>query len=466
MMTISPARRAAFEILRRVEQESAYASVLLAALDRRMRDDDRALCHELVLSVLRKQLWLDRVLEHFADRTIAKIDLPVRLALRLGLYQLRFLSRIPASAAVNESVNLVRAAGVKSAGSFVNAVLRRATREPDYDPTARVTDAVEKLAMETSHPTWMIDRWVNAFGFEAAQALACANNEPAPAAFRFTAKAIQSSANVPQLLKELNDNGVLLSPSKVAPDGWRVTGYRTARGSERVQAGKDAGGPQARMRALLRKLSQDGLIYLQDEASQLIAHLLSAQSGDRVLDVCAAPGSKTTHIAALAPGATIIAGDLHEHRLQTMAELALCQGARNVQLFAYDATCALPFADKSFGRVLVDAPCSGTGTLRHNPEIRWRLQPSDISGLSVKQKSILAIASAAVRAGGLLVYSTCSLEPEENEIVINNFLAENSDFTAVPLDHPELQTQAGAIRTWPHRQSVDGFFVVMLERRN
>src|SRR5216684_4088112 len=185
-MTTSPARRAAFQILRRVELEGAYASVLLAGLDPEMREDDRALCHEVVLGVLRRQLWLDRLIEHCAKRRIDKIDLPVKLALRLGLYQLRFLSRVPPSAAVNESVNLVRAAGLRSAASFANAVLRAATREPDFDPTAGLGGAAEKLSIETSHPLWLIGRWIVAFGFEETVALAHANNEPAPVAFRFT----------------------------------------------------------------------------------------------------------------------------------------------------------------------------------------------------------------------------------------------------------------------------------------
>src|SRR5438067_8577338 len=162
-MTISPARRSAFEILRRVETESAYASVLLASLDDRMREADRALCHEVVMGALRRRLWLDRTLEHFANRPIEKLDLAVRLALETALYQLRFLTRIPPSAAVNESVNLVRAAGVKSAASFVNAVLRRATREPDFDPTNLIDDRFEKLAIQTSHPRWLIERWAAAF---------------------------------------------------------------------------------------------------------------------------------------------------------------------------------------------------------------------------------------------------------------------------------------------------------------
>lgn len=439
-MTTSPARRAALRILRRVELEGAYASVLLASLDPEMREDDRALCHELVLGVLRRQLWLDRAIEHFAKRSIDKLDLPVKLALRLGLYQLRFLSRIPPSAAVNESVNLVRAAGLRSAATFANAVLRHATREPDYDPASGVESAAEKLAIETSHPLWVIERWIGAFGFAETESLARANNEPAPVAFRFT----QRRKDGKQIIEELESKGAQVSPSKIAPDAWRIVG---------------AGGA-------VRELARDGVIYLQDEASQLVAHLLGAQPGDRVLDVCAAPGSKTTHLAALAPQALIIAGDLHAHRLRTLGELAKQQSASNIAAVACDATQRLPFNEASFDRVLVDAPCSGTGTLRRNPEIRWRLNAADVDELSSKQLSILSNAAAMVRQGGRLVYSTCALEPEEDEMVVERFAKEHGEFAPVQLgDSNDLQTETAAIRTWPHRHGTDGFFVAVFERR-
>jgi 16S rRNA (cytosine967-C5)-methyltransferase len=439
-MTTSPARRAAFQILRRVELEGAYASVLLANLDPEMREDDRALCHELVFGVLRRQLWLDRAIEHFAKRNIDKIDLPVKLALRLGLYQLRFLSRIPPSAAVNESVNLVRAAGLRSAASFANAVLRHATREPDHDPASGVEDPAEKLAIETSHPMWLIERWTSAFGFAETEGLARANNEPAPVAFRFT----QRHKDAKQIIEKLESKGAHISPSNIAPDAWRVDGAGST----------------------VRELARDGLIYLQDEASQLVGHLLGAQPGDRVLDVCAAPGSKTTHLAALAPQAQIIAGDLHAHRLRTLRELAKQQEAGNIALLACDATQRLPFNEASFDRVLVDAPCSGTGTLRRNPEIRWRLSAAEIAELSSKQFSILSNAAAMVRPGGRLIYSTCALEPAEDEMVVERFAREHNEFAQVELAAAnDLQTETGAIRTWPHRHGTDGFFVAAFERR-
>src|SRR3954470_17419821 len=182
--TVSPARRAAFNILRRVEEEGAYAATLLAAHDAEMRAEDRSLAYELVLGVLRWQLWLDALIEHYAGRSGESLDAPVRRSLRLGLYQLRFLSRIPASAIVNESVNLAYAARLRSAAAFINAVLRRATREPDYDPAAQVADPIARLAVETSHPAWLIERWVKAFGETETENFARANNEAPPTAFR------------------------------------------------------------------------------------------------------------------------------------------------------------------------------------------------------------------------------------------------------------------------------------------
>lgn len=450
-MPISPARRAAFEILRRVAEESAYASSLLANLDERLRGDDRSLCHELVLGVLRRQLWLDRVLEHLADRRLDKVDLPVMLALRLGLYQLRFLSRVPPSAAVNESVNLVRAAGLRSAAGFANAVLRRATRELDYDPAGNLPDPIEKLAIETSHPQWLLERWSKVLGLESAGALARANNEPAPVAFRLTSKSIADKDGAGPIIDQLTAAGMEVEPSKIAPNSWRVSGHQPS---------------------MLRQLTSAGLIYLQDEASQLVAHYLDVQPDDRVLDLCAAPGSKTTLIAVLAPRATLVGVDLYEHRLRTLRELAATQGGDSIHLTVADATGVLPFAQASFDRVLVDAPCSGTGTLRRNPEIRWHLKLSDITELATKQERILEQAAEMVRPGGRLVYSTCSLESEENEAVVEAFLKAHPTFDPLTLPDLRISNQPGdlaaargAIRTWPHRHDVDGFFMIAFQRR-
>jgi len=437
-MPVSVARRSAFEVLRRVETESAFASVLLATLDGNMREDDRALCHELVLGVLRRKLWLDRAIEHFANRRFEKLDLTVRLALELGLYQLRFLTRVPPSAAVNESVNLVRTSREKSAAGFVNAVLRRATREPDYDPAAGLASRIEELSIQTSHPSSLVERWVNAFGFEAAAEFAGANNEASPTAFRLTSRADRK-----EVIEELRAAGAELIESKISPDAWRVTGAT----------------------GVLRQLVDRGGIYLQDEASQLLAHVLDAKPEDCVLDVTGAPGSKATHIATLAPKARVIAGDIHLHRAKTMRRLAEKQGV-SINVILHDATKTLPFQNDSFDRVLLDAPCSGTGTLRRNPEIRYRLTTRSIGELSQQQRSMLSHSARVVRPGGRLTYSTCSVEPEENEQVVDDFRAQHPQFVRVdPAAPKELLTSAGYVRTWPHRDSCDGFFIACFERR-
>lgn len=410
-----------------------------------MRSEDRALCYELVLGVLRRQLWLDRLIEHYARRGADKLDTPVRLALRLGLYQLRFLARVPASAAVNESVNLAYEAKMGSAAALINAVLRRATREPGYDPSADIVDGVEKLAVETSHPAWMIRRWVEQFGEVETRQLAQANNRTAPIAFRINTL----RANADEIIERLRAAGEPVEPSGLAPGAWRMTG-----GSGQV----------------LRQLAGEGLIYLQDEASQLVAHAVGARPGERVLDLCAAPGGKTTHIAVLAGDqALVVAGDIHQHRLRVVGELAARQRLACIRLIQFNAAEALPFADHFFDRVLVDAPCTGTGTLRRNPEIRWRIRADNIAQSAARQQQILRCAARMVRPGGRLVYSTCSVEREENEDAVTALLKEHTAFTQVPVAGGSLlrqRTAPGAARTWPHRDDASGFFIAVMERQS
>jgi 16S rRNA (cytosine967-C5)-methyltransferase len=249
------------------------------------------------------------------------------------------------------------------------------------------------------------------------------------------------------VLEELRSEGATLTPSRIAPDAWRIEGAS----------------------ACLRQLSRQGGVYIQDEASQLVAHVLGAQAGERVLDACAAPGSKTTHIASLTPALKLlVAGDIHAHRLRVVQEACARLSLKGVQLAAYDATISLPFADGSFDRVLVDAPCTGTGTLRRNPEIRWRISPSDVAELAARQQLILRNAARMVAAGGHLVYSTCSIEPEENEAVVAKFLQESDGFRPLRLPAPAaLHSEQGTTaRTWPQRDGADGFFIAALERRN
>lgn len=397
--------------------------MLLAAEEPRLKPVDRALCHELVLGVLRWQLFLDKILEHFSKRSVESLDAPVRIALRLGLYQLRFLTRIPSSAAVNESVSLVRAARLSSATAFVNAVLRRAVREAEYDPAADVSDPFEKLAVQTSHPLWLIERWVRSFGLEETEAFARANNTVPPVAFRV----VQTRGVEADVLEKLRSAGATLKASQIVDGAWRVAGATP----------------------IVRELAAKGEIYLQDEASQLVGHAMEAKPGERVLDACAAPGGKTTLIAERANDqAFIVAADRSETRIATVVATMRLHQLKSITPVILDATEQLPFASESFDRVLVDAPCSGTGTLRGNPEIRWRLAPEDFEKFAAQQKRIVRTAIEVLKPGGRLVYSTCSVELEENEEVIKDL-------------NLKLIRK---LRTWPHREGSDGFFISILEK--
>ena len=428
---VSPARRAAFEILREVEA-GAFSSILLAAHEPALKPSDRALTHELVLGVLRWQLWLDKSIEHFAKRSVASLDLAVRLVLRLGLYQLRFLERVPASAAVNESVNLVRSARVSSAAAFVNAVLRRAIRESDFDPTAELTDPVEKLAVETSHPAWLIQRWVESFGVVETAAFARANNLVPPTAFRLGGGEHREGKPDPsQIVDRLSEAGAIVELSQVAADAWRVSGATS----------------------LVRELAASGQIYLQDEASQLVAQTVNVEPGERVLDLCAAPGGKTTLMAQRAKdSALIVASDISERRLGTTIKTKSLHELKSIKFLLLDAAQNLPFENGVFDRILIDAPCSGTGTLRRNPEIRWRITEQDIHELAAQQRLFLKNAACVLKPGGQLVYSTCSIERDENEDVIETFQRENSEFKLI-------KTR----RLWPHHEGTDGFFIASLQ---
>jgi 16S rRNA (cytosine967-C5)-methyltransferase len=437
--SVSPARLTAFEILRRVE-DGAYASFLLASKEETLKPADRALAHELVQGVLRRQSFLDHLIQHFSNRSPDSLDQPVRIALRLGLYQLRFLDRIPPSASVNESVNLTRRARLRSAEGFVNAVLRRADRERDYDPLVGLTDPIDRLAMETSHPRWLLERWATAFGFDFSAEFARANNQIPPLAFRVV-KGVGHESEIVQALKA---SGGTLVRSKVATSAWVL---------------------QGNPRKLL-ELASEGKVYIQDDASQLAAEIVAAEASDRVLDVCAAPGSKTSQVASTDQRFEVIAADVNEARLRTVAATIELHRLSNIRCVVMDGLRDFPFKEGSFDTVFVDAPCSGTGTLRRNPEIRWRISAGDIQDLSARQSQILSNAAGLVTNGGRLIYSTCSVEPEENEKVLRTFLDSHAQFEQLePRISRALLTAEKTVRTWPQVHGSDGFFVGVLKRK-
>lgn len=420
-MKISPARTSAFDILLRIEKEKAHSSVLLANYETSLTPADRALCHEVVLGTLRRQMLLDREMDILTGGK--KLDVEVRIAIRLGLYQLRFLTKVPQYSAINESVNLIQRAKKTSAKSLVNAVLRRSTRE---HVDLVFDDEIERISIEQSHPRWLIEKWATAFGVEQAEILATTNNTSPPTAFRIIG---EITDEVAELLRRSR-------PSEFV-DGCYIAPKGVARSDS---------------------------AYYQDEASQMTAQAVNVPTGGRFLDVCAAPGGKTGLIGQKATADLVVAGDIHDRRVTFLRENCRKQGAQ-VSIVQYDAVAGLPFADETFDSILVDAPCSGTGTIRHNPEIRYFIEPHDLSELQAKQLRILQNASKLLKKGGSLVYSTCSVEREENEDVCEQFATENSDFLKVePAVQRRFITDEGFARTWPPRDSLDGFFIAEFRR--
>ncbi len=455
-MKISPSRIAAFEILTKIEKEKAFSSVLLPLAEEKLETKDRALCHELTLGTLRKQIYLDLIIEKLTNGK--NIDLAVKIILRIGLYQMIFLDKIPAHAAINDSVNLVQMAKKTSAKGFVNAILRKFTRET---VELEFKDEVERLAVETSHPKWLIEKWIADFGFDETAKLAAANNETPKLTFRLTAKTREETKRRRDEETERRRDG----ETERRRDGEterRSDGATERRRDEETERRSDGATKQQ-----LFELAEKGEIYFQDEGSQMIGNAVELRANEKFLDICAAPGSKTTQISnfKFQISNLIVAGDLYFQRVRILQENCRNQGVDFVNILQYDAENALPFADESFDVVLLDAPCSGTGTIRHNPEIRYFLERKDFTELADKQLKILKNASKLIKQGGRIIYSTCSLEKEENELVCQQFLVENRGFHLVKPNIAErLLTTDGFARTFPQNDSMDGFFIAMFEK--
>ena len=454
-MAVSPARKIAYEILRRVEAEGAYASdVLHAELGANVKLADAALATGLTMGVLRWRRLLDFLLERHLKKTVERLDLAVTLALRLGIYQLRFLDKVPARAAVNESVEMVKLARKSSAATLVNAVLRRAAAEADA-PAEKFLPAniakAECFGILHSHPTWMVERWIERLGEAGAIAL------------------LQSNNHVPRLSCALHDE----SSREEVFSQLEKTGMRITQGMLLKSAFSVSGGSPARTQAF-----RAGNISIQDEASQVVPLLLGVHAGHRVLDVCAAPGGKTPAlIRAAGSKGLVIASDRYAHRLRAMRAQFERLGLAGTHLVELDATQPLPFRDE-FDRILVDAPCSGTGTLARHPEIRWRLEADQLAEFHSLQCQLLRTALAQLAPGGRLIYSTCSIEPEENENVVEEVLRHAKSIRRVaageaaqiltPHLAPGIQVRdlfagEGYFRTSPGVWHTDGFFAAILE---
>lgn len=437
----TPARRCAYAVVRRVLEQDAWADRALHAEAERLGLDrrERALATQLVYGTVQRLATLDHVIEALAKRPMARLDPPVRAALRIGAFQLAFLDRVPAHAAVGESVELVKA-DARHAAPLVNAVLRRAAREA-RDRIAALPDGTpQEAALRRSHPAWIAELWWEALGPDAARALMDAGNRPAEPALR--ANALKTTRE--ELLDRLP---VEAHAAPDLPDAVILDAPFDAHGSP---------------------LHRDGLFMPQSRAAQAVARVLDPRPGERVLDLCAAPGGKTTHLAALMRDeGEIVAVERHAGRARELRDTAARMGATCVSVRTGDATD--DHGDRTFHRVLVDPPCSDLGTLAARPDARWRKPADAPARLAEEQVAILRAGAEAVKPGGTLVYSTCTISPRENEGLIEGFLAESPDFAPEDLrsdlpvwEHPAV---AEFLLTLPHRDGTDGFFVARLRKK-
>lgn len=427
-LTVSPARAVAFRVLERVFDEGAWADRALvaearrAALDRR----DRALATRLVYGTVQQAATLDHLIRVFAGRPAGKLDAPLRTALRLGLFQLAYLERVPDHAAVTESVELAKARAPRGAG-LVNAVLRRGAREARELVDTLPDETLEQAALKHSHPAWIARLWWDTLGAETARGLMAAGNTAPEAVLR--ANTLRTTAAALAAVLPVESHTADGLPDALVLDGA-------------FDAHEHA-------------LHAAGHYMPQSRAAQAVARIVDPQPGERVLDLCAAPGGKSTHLAAL--GARVTAVERDPTRAEQLRATVARLGA-DVEVVCADARAV----EGRYDRVLVDPPCTDLGTLALRPDARWRKQPGDPQRLAGLQKQILAAGAACVKPGGVLVYSTCTISPAENEEQVRGFDLDPWRPSDLPSwDHPSV---TGVTQTLPHRDATDGFFIARLRR--
>lgn len=450
------ARTIAFRIVRRVEGQRAYASILLQNLPERLPREEIRLVTELVYGVLRHRLHDEHILASLAARPVGRIDPAVALLFRIAAHQILRLGGIPDHAAVHEAVEMAksRAAGggskrAAARARFLNAVLRRLCREKDALPLppwpgegARPGEVVRAFSIRWSHPRWIVKRWIQRLGRREAASLLEASNRRPPVFVRID----PGRGGLDQVEASLAAEGITSDPVSFPPGFLRIRG----------------GAPHR------TTVFREGRIYIQDPASGIVPRLLACGPGERVLDACAAPGGKALIISGdVGPAGRVVAADLHPARAGLVARNARRHGAGNILSVVCDA--AAPPFQRPFDAVLLDAPCSGTGVFRRDPETRFRVKESDLIDLARKQRAIFHGVAGLVKRGGRLVYSVCSLEPEEGEDRVREFLQEHPGFSREEIldrvgGRREMLGEDGGLRTWPHRHDMDGFYAASLRR--
>jgi 16S rRNA (cytosine967-C5)-methyltransferase len=457
---IARARIAAFDVLAAVAAGRADLPAAIARSRATLDDDrDRALTAEIATGVERWRAALDHLIEAAAARSIDRLDPEILTILRLSAYQLLYLTRVPAAAVVDDAVELTRRVRKRSASGFVNAVLRSLSRRraalalpprpADGDDGANRAAVLDYFSITLSHPRWLVSRWYDRLGFEAAERWLRFNNVPA----RLTLRANRLKLTPQALTERLAKEDVRVAAGRFAPDALIVEEGQPLR----VHGGHGL------------TLIDDGGFVVQDEASQLVSLLAGPAPARRVLDVCASPGGKTTAIAAaMSDSGLVVACDLRRKRIDLLKRTVAASGSTIVRIVQVDAERPLPFS-RPFDCVLLDVPCSGLGTLRRDPDIRWRRREDDLAALAAAQRRMLGHAAACVAPGGRLIYATCSSEPEENDKVVDHLLATMPGFARVdtrtiPGIPAAVVDERGYLRTAPHLHGLEAFFGAVLER--
>ena len=437
-------RDAALSILMAVEKQQAYSNLLLHQTIEKYQIDpkDRALLTELTYGTIQHKMTLDYYLEPFIK---GKLDDWVRQLLRLSLYQIHYLSRIPDHAAVNEAVEISKRRGHKGIASMVNGILRSILRE-GVRSTEEITDKVERLSIETSHPLWMVKRFIAEYGFEDTEKMLKENNEPPVTTLRVNL----FKRTVDQVLHLLTQEGYVVARSEHIPECIYLFNGQAAKTTA----------------------FQKGFVTIQDESSMIPAYALQAEPGMTVLDMCSAPGGKTTHIAEkMRNTGKLVAMDIHQHKLKLVRENADRLGFSFIETMEMDARKASEiFPEESFDRILVDAPCSGLGVVKRKPDIKYTKSEKDFDSLKPIQLNLLEEAYKLLKPEGILVYSTCTVDREENEGTTKIFLEKHPDMqlTSFPdvIKNIKTQNQEGMLQIFPQDLRSDGFYVAVFQKKS
>lgn len=441
-------REVAFKILNEVTDQKAYSNLSINKnIDKTISDQDAALIREIVYGTLENKIYIDYVIRSFSTVRLKKILPIVMNILRIGIYQIIFMDRIPDSAAVNESVKLAKKYTHKGSQGFVNGVLRNVSRNKDnISLPDKEKDRVKYLSVKYSHPEWMIERWIENFGFSFTEELVEANNKKPKLNIRTNTLKIDRDS----LIEKLESRDLICEKTRYSSDGIIVINPINITETEEFK---------------------DGLFQIQDESSMLVTQIMNPEENSLVVDVCSAPGGKTTHIAQkMNNKGKIIARDIHNHKLKLIDENSERLGIDIIYTENYDA---LKLDKNLIGKAdycLVDAPCSGLGLIRRKPDIKWTKTESDIEDIRKLQYEILNVSSKYVKSNGILIYSTCTIERDENINLLNRFLDENNEFKLVDFkflidNSDDIVKNTGYLELFPNVNNTDGFFIAKMIKK-